>query len=134
MKKYVLTLITIALSYLSYAQDSEFSQFYSAPLYLNPAYAGTDSAARLAINYRDQWPSMPGTFVDYSLAYDQYVNALHGGLGVMVWNENAGSGTLKTENISAIYSCQLNVTKDFTINVGIQGTYFQNSLDWSKFT
>jgi type IX secretion system PorP/SprF family membrane protein len=134
MKKHILTLLTIATSYLSNAQDAEFSQFYSAPLYLNPAYAGTDSSARLGFNYRYQWPDMPGKFTTYCLAYDQYVKALHGGLGVVAWYDDAASGTMKTENISGIYSFQLNVTNDFTINAGFEAAYMHKSLDWSKIT
>lgn len=127
-------MIIVIVSYLSYSQDFQFSQFYAAPLYLNPAFAGTDSCARFGFNYRDQWPNMPGTDIDYNLAYDQYVNFLHGGFGVSVWKEDVGSGTLKTSNISLGCSCQINVTNDFTINAGIQGAYMQNSIDWSKIT
>jgi|ERR1035437_1844042 type IX secretion system PorP/SprF family membrane protein len=134
LKEFLLTLIIVTMSYLSYSQDFQFSQFYAAPLYLNPAFAGTDSSARFGFNYRDQWPSMPGTYIDYNLAYDQYVNALHGGFGVSVWKEDEGSGTYKTTNISGGYSCQINVTNDFTINAGIQGSYMQNSIDYSKIT
>lgn len=37
------------------AQDVQFSQFYAAPLQLNPALTGTfDGKYRLSINYRDQ--------------------------------------------------------------------------------
>jgi len=42
----------------SKAQDAHFSQFYSAPLLLNPALAGTmDGTFRIASVYRDQWRS-----------------------------------------------------------------------------
>ena len=42
------------------AQDAMFSQYYANPLYLNPAFAGTNVCPRLAFHFRDQWPSMPG--------------------------------------------------------------------------
>ncbi|MFM8742085.1 MAG: type IX secretion system membrane protein PorP/SprF, partial [Cytophagales bacterium] len=34
------------------AQDPQFSQFYAAPLYLNPAFAGSTNQNRVGINYR----------------------------------------------------------------------------------
>jgi len=53
-----LTLILAAISYSNdlKAQDPHFSQFYAAPLYLNPALAGTSAGNyRVGVNYRDQW-------------------------------------------------------------------------------
>ena len=54
------------------AQDVQFSQFYAAPLYLNPAFAGSAELARAGINYRNQWPSYPTNFVTYSGFFDYY--------------------------------------------------------------
>ncbi|MEL7160766.1 MAG: type IX secretion system membrane protein PorP/SprF, partial [Bacteroidota bacterium] len=39
------------------AQDPMFSQFYAAPLRLNPALAGVSTAPRVALNYRTQHTS-----------------------------------------------------------------------------
>ena len=41
------------------AQDPHFSQFYAAPLQVNPAMTGVFSGQfRIAINYREQWGSV----------------------------------------------------------------------------
>jgi hypothetical protein len=48
------------------AQDPEFTQFYANPLYLNPAFAGTNRCPRLVMNYRNQWPSLTGIIVTTS--------------------------------------------------------------------
>ncbi len=43
----------------AFSQDARFSQFYNAPLHLNPAMTGVfDGSWRLAVNYRDQWASI----------------------------------------------------------------------------
>ena len=89
------------------AQDPQFSQFYANPLYLNPAFAGTARCPRLAMNYRNQWPGIPGNFVTYSASYDQHVDNMNGGLGVLVMNDRAGAGALTTTGASGIYSYQL---------------------------
>ncbi|MEL7422621.1 MAG: type IX secretion system membrane protein PorP/SprF, partial [Bacteroidota bacterium] len=39
------------------AQDPIFSQFYAAPLQLNPAFAGTTIAPRFTFNHRNQYPN-----------------------------------------------------------------------------
>lgn len=115
------------------AQDPEFTQFYANPLYLNPAFAGTHNCPRINMNYRNQWPSISGSFVTQSVSYDQHVNSISGGLGLLVTNDVAAK-TLRTLNASAIYSYQLKVSRSFSVRVGFQATFFQKKLDWSKLT
>jgi type IX secretion system PorP/SprF family membrane protein len=139
LKKVVFSVLTVVVG-LSFgindaqAQDPEFTQFYANPLYLNPAFAGTARCPRLTMNFRDQWPGIAGTFVTYSAGYDQHVDALQGGIGVLVMNDRQGQGTINTTSASLMYAYQLNVTRTFSIKAGFQGTFFQKSLDWSKLT
>ena len=88
------------------AQDPEFTQFYSNPVYLNPAFAGTARCPRFVMNYRNQWPAMSGNYVTSAAAYDQHIPSISGGLGIIVMNDRAGRGTLSTSRISGIYSYQ----------------------------
>jgi len=115
------------------AQDPEFTQFYANPLYLNPAFAGTARCPRLVMNYRNQWPALSGNFVTTSASYDQHVEAIQGGLGLIVTNDQAGQ-TLSTTSISGIYSYQQPISRTFSIKAGFQATYFQKSVDWSQLT
>lgn len=110
------------------AQDPQFSQFYANPLYLNPAFAGTARCPRLAMNYRNQWPGIPGNFVTYSASYDQHVDNMNGGLGVLVMNDRAGAGALTTTGASGIYSYQFSVNRFFSIRAGVQAGYYQKKL------
>jgi hypothetical protein len=87
----------------AYAQDPEFTQFYAAPVYTNPAMAGTafcgrQSAGRMSINYRNQWPSLPGTFRSFNASYDQHYDKIGGGVGLMATYDRAGAGLLTTAN------------------------------------
>ncbi len=129
----VLLLLLICSNDLS-AQDPIFTQFYANPLYLNPAFAGSARCPRINLNYRNQWPGISGTYVTYSASADGHVDALHGGLGFIATNDDAGKGTLKTTNVSGMYSYLLNVTREFSIKFGFQATFFQKSIDWSKLT
>jgi type IX secretion system PorP/SprF family membrane protein len=116
------------------AQDPAFTQFYANPLYLNPAMAGTNKCPRVVLNYRNQWPALSGNYVTTSASYDQYVDAVSGGLGIRVLNDNAGRGTLNLFQINAIYSYQFNLSDAVSAVVGFEGGYFQRSLDWDKLT
>lgn len=111
------------------AQDPQFTQYYAAPLYMNPAFAGSTKCPRLIMNYRDQWPALKGTFVTTAVSYDQYVDALSGGIGVFVLNDKAGLGTLNNTQVSGIYSYQVSISKTVAAKVGVQGTYGQKNYD-----
>jgi type IX secretion system PorP/SprF family membrane protein len=133
MKRLViaLALLTVGMGDL-FAQDPEFTQFYANPLYLNPAFAGTARCPRICLNYRNQWPGITGTFVTYSASYDQHIDAIQGGVGFLFTNDRAGQATINTTNISGMYSYQMNITREFSMKVGLEATYAQKSVDWSK--
>jgi len=114
------------------AQDPHFTQFYANPLYLNPAFAGTARCPRIALNYRNQWPNLSGTYVTYSASFDRHFDFLAGGLGLIVMNDDQARGTLRTTNVSLIYSYHAPVTREFSLKFGIQATYFQKVLDKTK--
>ena len=111
------------------AQDPQFTQFYANPLYLNPAFAGTARCPRICMNYRNQWPNLSGNYVTYSFSGDLHIDALAGGLGVLVTTDDQAHGTLKTTNASLIYSYQAVINREFSLKFGLQATYMQKSLD-----
>jgi len=111
------------------AQDPQFTQFYANPLYLNPAFAGTARCPRICMNYRNQWPNLSGRYVTYSVSGDLHLDAMAGGLGVLVTTDDQAHGTLKTTNASLIYSYQAVINREFSLKFGLQATYMQKSLD-----
>jgi type IX secretion system PorP/SprF family membrane protein len=116
----------------AFAQDPQFSQFYASPLYLNPAFAGSTKCPRVTLNYRDQWPALRGTFVTTAASYDQYVDRLQGGMGLLILNDKAGQGTINSLNVSGFYSYQLNLTRNLAAKIGFQGTYAQKRFDFTN--
>ena len=62
----ILVVVFAAISLNVKAQDPAFSQFYANPLYLNPAFAGSDICPRASLNFRDQWPGIGKTYVTYN--------------------------------------------------------------------
>jgi type IX secretion system PorP/SprF family membrane protein len=114
------------------AQDPGFSQFYGNPVFLNPALAGNKLCPRLTLNYRNQWPSIPASFVTYSASYDQFVDALSGGVALLVVSDRAGRGMLSNNSFSGVYAYRLNASQHITVNAGFQATFQQYSMDWNK--
>jgi len=133
--KYLFLLIFIsALSIGLKAQDPHFSQFYANPLYLNPAFAGSKVCPRLVMNYRNQWPSIPGSYVTYNASFDMHFNAIAGGLGVIVQADRAGEGVLNTQTAALIYSVRIALSKTWFLKVGAQAGFIQKSIDWDRLT
>ena len=132
--KYVFSfLLFIFISEISLSQDLEFTQFYSNPVYLNPAFAGTHKCPRVALNYRNQWPSLTGSYVSYAAAYDQYFKHISGGFGVILVND-VQAKTINTTTGSLIYSYHAPINRRWSMCFGAKATWEQKSLDWSKLT
>ena len=133
MKRQIL-LICVAglLSINLFGQDPIFSQFYSAPLQLNPAFSGNTYAPRIALNYRNQWVGLGSPYVTYAASYEQMFEPLNSGLGVMITSDDAGDGIYKTSNVALAYSYRLTISKGFFAKFGTEIGATQTNLDWDK--
>jgi type IX secretion system PorP/SprF family membrane protein len=129
----VIAVFLINCSINLYGQDPIFTQFYSNPVYLNPAFAGSNKCPRIVSNFRNQWPGFSGDFITTSLTYDQYVDKIKGGLGVILMSDQVAK-TLKSNEASFVYSYHQHLSRKFTLNFGIQGTYISKSVDRSNLT
>jgi hypothetical protein len=79
MKRVVLIISSVFVCLGINAQDPHFSQFYSNPLYLATSFAGSSLGSRVVLNYRDQWPSVPGTYITSSFSFDHYFPKIKSG-------------------------------------------------------
>jgi type IX secretion system PorP/SprF family membrane protein len=126
----------IALSFIiltdSFGQDPTFSQFYANALYLSPSFTGATNEYRFALNYRDQWPSVPGVFNTYSISFDKALTNFNSGIGVLATYDVAGSGNLSTTNIGLLYSYDFNINKEWHIRPGVDFKFYYEGLDIGK--
>lgn len=134
IKIILLLVFTGGLSRMSLAQDPEFTQFYANPIYLNPAMAGTHGCPRVVMNHRNQWPSISGAFITNTISYDQYIEAISGGISVSMMNDMAGKNTINWNAINVAYSYHLAVNRKFSFLFGVQAGWNQKFLDWSKLS
>lgn len=118
----------------AHAQDPQFTQFYANPIYLNPAFAGSHGCPRFAMNYRNEWPSLTGNYVTYSMSYDQYFKNISGGFGVIALHDQQGQGTIYTSMLGVVYSYHLKVNRKFQLMFGARAAMFNKYLDWDKLT
>ena len=117
-----------------FAQDPQFSQFYAAPLYLNPAFAGSTQQARAGINYRNQWPSIDANFVTFNGYFDYFVEDINSGFGVLLAHDREGLAGLRSTSVGLQYAYQLRLTEWLNFRPGVQFAFFNRNANFSRLT
>ncbi|AQG81562.1 type IX secretion system membrane protein PorP/SprF [Spirosoma montaniterrae] len=132
-KKYLLLIALLSLSRLGFAQDPQFTQFYAAPLYLNPSFAGSAFAPRLTANYRNQWPAITN-YVTTAIGFDHYFEKVNSGVGLLIMNDNQGQGRIQSTEIGLQYSYQFQVGETTFMRLGLQGSYVNRNINYFGLT
>ena len=123
---FVLIFLTTALD--SLGQDPQYSQYYAAPLYLNPAFAGSELRGRVGVNYRNQWPGLDASFTTFSAYYDTFLEDYNSGVGIMVTNDVESAASLRSTTISALYAYELRVGESAYFRPGFQASYMRRDI------
>ena len=134
VRSLIVLLFLMVLQFPSWAQDPIFSQFFAAPLQLNPAFTGTSFAPRVTFNYRNQYANWLGgsAYSTYSVAYEQPIESLNSGFGLMLLGDSAGQGIYKTNRASAFYSYRVQMNDDLGVKFGVQAGLIQTRINWER--
>jgi len=127
-----LLVFTLLLLNKVQAQDPEFAQYYSAPLYLNPAFSGTASDHRFIANYRNQWPAVSNGFVTYAFSYDYNLWQYNSGVGVMIVADKAGTAGLKSTQVNLQYSYRVQIASKWVLSSGLNFGFASRNIDFNK--
>jgi type IX secretion system PorP/SprF family membrane protein len=130
--KSVFTYLFFILSFSALAQHYQFSQFYAAQTYLNPAFTGAASCPRLAMNYRNQWSAIPGEFTTFQVSYDRPLRRLNSGIGLTFFSDRVGVNALKSTQFNAMYAYELKINKRLVARWGLNAGFVQRALDYSS--
>ena len=144
MKKLYILLSVLLLALTGTAQDVHYSQFYNAPLLLNPALTGlTSGGGRVSIIYRNQWFGATGggffkspymtTAISGDLPIKIKKDAL--GLGLFIANDQAGANTFSTviTQASVSYIKTLGKKYNHRLSAGFQIGYTFQSIKTENF-
>lgn len=115
-------------------QDPQLSQFYAAPLFINPAMAGGSMMPRVMANYRNQWPSLGANFSTAIFSADYYIERYNSGFGLMLMNDSQGFGRIKTNEAALQYAFNLKLNETNAVRLGIQGSYRNLGVDTQGLT
>lgn len=130
----VIGMMVLVIGQKSNAQDIQFSQFYAAPLYLNPALAGINQTGRAGINYRNQWPSIDANFETFSAYADVNFDEKNSSVGLLLLNDREGLAGLTSTSIALQYAYQVRVNYKWTFRPAFEGSFTTRSADFSKIT
>lgn len=143
MKKTLLLVSAMLLIInLSSAQDAHFSQFYEAPLLLNPARAGfINGTYQLNGVYRSQWTNTDIPFktingtVNLNTPAGKNKNNIIG-IAFGDFADKAGDATYTTNHFDGTLSFHRNFGSDFNqyIGAGLTTSYASTTFDLSKLT
>ena len=134
MKIFQYTLFLLILSISStfaQAPDQLYSQFYAAPLQLNPGFTGTTYGPSIHLNFRKQWPAFERGYTSYGASFSQFAEQLNSGFGLQIFSDDA-AGILKTLNISGLYSYNVKVNDELNLKLGAEVGLIQKQLAWEK--
>jgi type IX secretion system PorP/SprF family membrane protein len=131
---YITLLFILLMGSSVTAQDPQFSQFYAAPLYLNPAFAGATNQNRVGINYRNQWPAIDANFNTISAYGDMYIESKNSGVGVLINRDTEGVLGLQSMSIALQYAYDLRITKGLSFRPGFQVGVYNRSINFDRLT
>lgn len=141
MRKFITFCLMIFMLGEISAQDPHFSQFFSSPLTLNPAFTGKfDGIYRITGNYRNQWPTINNAFTTATASADFHILQSYiapndtWGLGFMAYNDNSAAGAVNFNyaTISTAYHKGLDEEGYNQISAGFQLTYANMLINTSK--
>jgi type IX secretion system PorP/SprF family membrane protein len=127
-------------------QDVQFTQFYAAPLTLNPALTGAFAGKfRVASIYRDQWRNaLDNPYVSFAASMDlRFGIGKFGsnrkdaaGVGIMFFSDKVSGFDFNTNQIavSGAYHKALDRKKTQYLSLGFQGSIVQRGLTYDDIT
>lgn len=132
MMRLYLCIFLMLFSGKVFSQDPQFSQYYSAPLYLNPAFTGTSQEHRFIANYRNQWPNIARGFITTAVSYDTDLRQYNSGVGFLATMDQAGSAGMKSSQFNFLYSYKWQVASKWVVSAGLNFGYAFRSIDMNK--
>ncbi|HEY8400217.1 MAG TPA: type IX secretion system membrane protein PorP/SprF [Cytophagaceae bacterium] len=127
----IITVLIMLFSLDSPAQDIQFSQFYAAALYQNPAFAGTTHNVRAILHQRIQWPKLNSKYMTSLLSVDKYFANARSGAGLMFIKDYQGGTNISSTEIGAMYSYEIYLNSRYTFRPGLQLNYVTRYVNYA---
>jgi len=143
MRKILLALIGCYAGFMANGQSMHFSQYYNAPMLVNPANTALmpDDDFRLGANYRTQWATVPVPYTTFSAWSDFKIGGKKDnghpnwlGLGGALFSDKAGDGNLSLLQMQGSAAYHLHLNSSTMLSFGGSGAYVQRSVNYDNLT
>ena len=129
MKKFVFLIVCSVFQILAVAQQPLYTQYYTNPLPVNPAFTGSSHQFRAGINFRNQWSNFDDPITAYSIYADNYFANINSGIGFLAYSDQAGSLNYRSTRISGYYSYNAKLATKTYLKAGLEPTIGIQSLN-----
>ncbi|MES2704386.1 MAG: PorP/SprF family type IX secretion system membrane protein [Bacteroidota bacterium] len=140
----MIVLLCVICSSRVVGQGIHFTQFYNAPLMVNPANTAllSDDDFRIGLNYRNQWSALPvpfntfSGFGDFKIGGNNPDKIRHNwlGLGFAYFSDKAGDGNLALSQIQGNIAFHLQMSDHMMLSAGGSAAYVQRSVNYDNLT
>lgn len=105
------------------AQDLYFAQPYANRMYQNPAYAGLLDDYSITLSYRNQFPTLAGTFQTSQLAADYRLRDPRSAVGVLINYDRTGGIGYTRLQAGGVYAYHARLTEQLALSGGASVSY-----------
>ena len=104
-------------------QDLYFAQPFAARMHQNPAFAGLLDDYSITLNYRNQFPTLAGTFQTGQLAADYRFRNQHSAAGLLVNYDRTGGVGYTRFQAGGVYAYHLRLNEQLNLSGGTSVSY-----------
>lgn len=117
------------------AQDVYFSQPYATRLHSNPAFTGLVDDYSVTLSFRNQFPTLAGSFVSTQLAADLRPNGIgqHHAYGLLVNQDRTGAVGYTRLEIGGLYAYHTRLREGLALSGGIRASYGRQRVGYDNF-
>ena len=117
------------------AQDVFFSQPFATRLHTNPAFTGLVDDYSITLSYRNQFPTVAGSFVSTQAAADIRLNTpgQHHALGLLINQDRTGAVGYTRLEIGALYAYHTRLTERLALSGGLRASYGRQRVGYDNF-
>jgi len=116
-------------------QDVFFSQPFATRLHTNPAFTGLIDDYSVTLSYRNQFPTLAGSFVSAQAAADVRLNTpgQHHALGLLLNQDRTGAVGYTRLEMGALYAYHTRLTERLALSGGLRASYGRQRVGYDNF-
>ncbi|HEX8351261.1 MAG TPA: PorP/SprF family type IX secretion system membrane protein [Hymenobacter sp.] len=114
------------------AQDLYFAQSYASRLHTNPAFAGLLDDYSVTLNYRNQFPTLAGSFQTSQLAADYRFPNQRNAAGLLIDYDRTGSIGYTRFEVGGVYAYHTRLTEGLSLSGGLNVSYGNQRISYGN--